>query len=128
MAKGNRGGKRSAGNTKYNGFSITDKDGNTENYIVVNGVVQSAVNSKYSNSFLQDNSFIQNAYDTLGSVEAVIARVNKVGIGKASVLSDKQVDKMNADYKKQRVKNDKNYSPRNSKRGTNRHRNFWSAM
>lgn len=36
------GGGAGGGNSKYKGFSITDAQGNTENYIVVNGKVQYA--------------------------------------------------------------------------------------
>lgn len=70
----------------------------------------------------------QVAYDKVGSVDAVIKRVNKIGKAKASVLSDKAIDKMNADYLKKRKEFSESESVRSSKKGVNRHRLYWSAM
>lgn len=68
------------------------------------------------------------AYDQTRSVDAIIKRVNKIGKAKASVLSDKAIDKMNADYLKKREEFSKSESVRSSKKGVNRHRLYWSAM
>ena len=73
-------------------------------------------------------SAAQVAYDKSGSVDAVIKRVNKIGKAKASVLSDKAIDKMNADYLKKRKEFSKSESVRSSKKGVNRHSLYWSAM
>ena len=70
----------------------------------------------------------QALYDKVGSVDAVIKRVNKIGKGKASVLSDKAIEKMNADYRKKREEFTKSESVRSSKKGVNRHRLYWSSM
>ena len=105
MAKGSRGGKRAkrASNAKYNGFSITRKDGTTSHYKVINGKVLPAVEADGIHNMLKgigSKAPAQVLYDKVGSVDAVIKRVNKIGKGKASVLSDKAIDKMNADYRK----------------------------
>ena len=131
MAKPKHGGKRAGGtdNNKYNGFSITDTNGNTKNYVVINGRVSSAEGSVYDGSFLSTNDVIQKLYDKFGNVSDIIDRINSVGKGKASAISDKTVEKMRDDYKKKREKSQKeNYNPRISKKGVNRHRNNWSAM
>ena len=64
------------------------------------------------------------------SVQAMIDRVNQVGIGKATTLSDKDVEKKRDDYKKQRAKNEKqlNNLISGNKKSVNRKRTFWSAM
>ena len=131
MAKGSRGGKRKsmASNAKYNGFSITYKDGSTSHYKVINGKVEPAVTVYGSQNMLKGiKDPIQVAYDKLGSVDAVIKQVNKIGKGKASILSDKAIDKMNDNRNKMRAEDAKHYSPRHSKKGINRHRRYWSAM
>ena len=133
MAKGSRGGKRAkrASNAKYNGFSITRKDGTTSHYKVINGKVLPAVEAARIHNMLKgvvSKDPAQVLYDKVGSVDAVIKRVNKIGKGKASVLSDKAIDKMNADYNKKREEFQKSESVRSSKRGVNRHRLYWSAM
>lgn len=133
MAKGSRGGKRAkrASNAKYNGFSITHKDGTTSHYKVINGKVLPAVEAEGIHRMLKgigSKDSAQVAYDKFGSVDAVIKRVNKIGKAKASVLSDKAIDKMNADYRKKRKEFDESESVRSSKKGVNRHRTYWSAM
>lgn len=133
MAKGSRGGKRAkrASNAKYNGFSITRKDGTTSHYKVINGKVLPAVEADGIHNMLKgviSKDPWQVAYDQTGSVDAIIKRVNKIGKGKASVLSDKAIDKMNADYRKKRKEFDESMSVRSSKKGVNRHRSYWSAM
>lgn len=133
MAKGSRGGKRAkrASNAKYNGFSITRPDGTTSYYKVINGKVLPAVEADGIHNMLKgigSKDPWQVAYDQTGSVDAIIKRVNKIGKGKASVLSDKAIDKMNADYLKKREEFSKSESVRSSKKGVNRHRLYWSAM
>lgn len=133
MAKGSRGGKRAkrASNAKYNGFSITRKDGTTSNYKVINGKVLPAVEADGIHNMLKgvgSKDPAQALYDKVGSVDAVIKRVNKIGKAKASVLSDKAIDKMNADYRKKREEFNKSESVRHSKKGVNRHRLYWNAM
>lgn len=137
MAKGNRGGKRVSGgasansNAKYNGFSITDENGVTENYIVVNGVVKYADLRRYEDIMgLGSLDTIQQAYDTFGGSQGVIDRINSVGKGKASVLSDKKVEQLQDDYKKKRAKDDKQLDDliSGNKKSVNRHRAYWSAM
>lgn len=133
MAKGSRGGKRAkrASNAKYNGFSITRKDGTTSHYKVIDGKVLPAVEAEGIHNMLKgvtSKDPAQVLYDKLGSVDAMIKQVNKIGKGKASVLSDKAIDKMNADYRKKREEFSKSESVRSSKKGVNRHRLYWSAM
>lgn len=128
-SSGIRRGK--ASNAKYNGFSVTDKNGRTSHYKVINGKVLPAVETAGIDRMLKgvgSKDPAQVLYDKLGSVDAVIKRVNKIGKGKASVLSDKAIDKMNADYRKKREEFDKSESVRHSKKGVNRHRSYWSAM
>lgn len=133
MAKGSRGGKRAkrASNAKYNGFSITRPDGTTSHYKVINGKVLPAVEADGIHNMLKgvvSKDPAQVAYDKEGSVDGIIKRVNKIGKGKASVLSDKAIDKMNADYRKKRKEFNESMSVRSSKKGVNRHRLYWSAM
>ena len=133
MAKGSRGGKRAkrASNAKYNGFSIIRKDGTTSHYKVINGKVLPAVETAGIDRMLKgvgSKDPVQVAYDKSGSVDAVIKRVNKIGKAKAQILSDKDVEKMNADYRKKREEFSKSEGVRNSKKGVNRHHRYWSAM
>lgn len=130
MAKGSRGGKRAkrASNAKYNGFSLTDKNG-TRHYKVINGKVQDAIESEgFDGLFHSKTHHLQAVYDKLGSVDAMIKQVNKIGKGKASVLSDKAIDKMYEERRKKHEEGDKHYSPRNSKKGINKHSLYWNAM
>lgn len=130
MAKGSRGGKRAkrASNAKYNGFSITRKDGTTSHYKVINGKVQDAIEGEgFDGLFRSKTHHLQPIYDKLGSVDAMIKVANKNG-AKASILSDKTIDKMYEERQKKQKEDDKHYSPRNSKKGVNRHRSYWSAM
>jgi hypothetical protein len=133
MAKGSRGGKRAkrASNAKYNGFSITDEKGNTNHYIVIGGKISFATPKNEHGTlvrYFDSNHPFQKAYDKYGNVDAIIKRVNKVGKGKASILSDKAVEKMNADYAKESANRKPDYTVRSSKKGVNRHRLYWSAM
>lgn len=125
-SSGIRRGK--ASNAKYNGFSLTDKNG-TRHYKVINGKVQDAIEGEgFDGLFHSKAHHLQPIYDKFGSVDAMIKQVNKIGKGKASVLSDKAIDKMNADYLKRRDEFQKSESVRHSKKGVNRHRSYWSAM
>lgn len=130
MAKGSRGGKRAkrASNAKYNGFSLTDKNG-TRHYKVINGKVQDAIEGEgFDGLFRSKVHHLQPIYDKLGSVDAMIKQVNKIGKGKASVLSDKAIDKMYEERRKKHEEDAKHYSPRNSKKGINKHSLYWNAM
>lgn len=133
MAKGSRGGKRAkrASNAKYNGFSITRKDGTTSHYKVINGKVLPAVEASGTRNMLKgvgSKDPWQVAYDKEGSVDGIIKRVNKIGKAKASILSDKDVEKMNSDYLKKREEFSKSLGVRNSKKGINKHSLYWNAM
>lgn len=133
MAKGSRGGKRAkrASNAKYNGFSITRKDGTTSHYKVINGKVLPAVEAIEIHNMLKgvgSKDPWQVAYDKEGSVDGIIKRVNKIGKAKASILSDKDVEKMNSDYLKKRKEFSKSLGVRNSKKGINKHSLYWNAM
>jgi len=125
-SSGIRRGK--ASNAKYNGFSLTDKNG-TRHYKVINGKVQDAIEGEgFDGLFHSKTHHLQPIYDKLGSVDAMIKQVNKIGKGKASVLSDKAIDKMYEERRKKEAEDDKHYSPRNSKKGINKHRAYWNAM
>ena len=130
---GGRGSASAAGrssNSKYNGFSVTDSDGNTQNYIVMNGIVDYADKSFLGVANMAAPTTMQSAYDTLGGVDGIIERINQNGIGRASVLTDTQVEKIMAAHKQERseakAQLDNIYS--GNKKSVNRHRNFWSAM
>lgn len=128
-SSGIRRGK--ASNAKYNGFSITDEKGNTNHYIVIGGKISMATTKNTRGSlvrYFDSNHPFQKAYDKYGNVDAIIKRVNKVGKGKASILSDKAVEKMNDDYAKELANRKTDYTVRSSKKGVNRHRSHWSAM
>lgn len=128
-SSGIRRGK--ASNAKYNGFSITDEKGNTNHYIVIGGKISMATTKNTRGSlvrYFDSNHPFQKAYDKYGNVDAIIKRVNKVGKGKASILSDKEVEKMNDDYAKELANRKTDYTVRSSKKGVNRHRLYWSAM
>lgn len=128
-SSGIRRGK--ASNAKYNGFSITDEKGNTNHYIVIGGKISMATTKNTRGSlvrYFDSNHPFQKAYDKYGNVDAIIKRVNKVGKSKASILSDKAVEKMNDDYAKELANRKTDYTVRSSKKGVNRHRSYWSAM
>ena len=128
-SSGIRRGK--ASNAKYNGFSITDEKGNTNHYIVIGGKISFATPKNARGDlvrYFDSNHPFQKAYDKYGNVDAIIKRVNKVGKGKASILSDKAVEKMNTDYAKESANRKTDYTVISSKKGVNRHRSYWSAM
>ena len=120
-----------ASNAKYNGFSITDSDGKTENYIAINGIVGYA-DGRRGNSVTGEGipEVMQNAYDSFGGVSGIIERVNSIGSGKAAVLPDSEVEKIQKSYSKARenAETEMNTAISGNKKSVNRHRNFWSAM
>lgn len=129
---GGRGASSGAGratNTKYNGFKVVSKDGKEMNLVIEHGVVGYADGHDNNNGFLgNDLEVFQKVYDKEGSAQAIIDRINKIGIGKAGKLSDKAVNDLREKRRKDREENEKNYSPRKSKKGVNRHSLYWSAM
>ena len=128
-ASSGKGGSGRASNTKYNGFKVVSKDGKEMNLVIENGVVGYADGHENPTNFLgNDLEVFQKAYDKEGSAQAVIDRINKVGIGKAGILSDKAVNDLREKRRKDREEKEKNYSPRNSKKGVNRKSAYWSAM
>ena len=101
----NGGAGSGISNAKYNGFSVTDSEGNTENYVVINGIVDYADNRKFLGvSNMQAPEVMQNAYDSFGSVNAIIDRVNQNGVGKASILPDTEVERIREIHKLSREK------------------------
>ena len=73
---------------------------------------------------------MQNAYDSFGGVAGIIERVNSIDSGKAAVLSDSEVEKIQKSYSKAREKAEAemNTAISGNKKSVNRHRNYWSAM
>lgn len=129
---GGRGASSGAGratNTKYNGFKVVSKDGKEMNLVIEHGTVRYADGHESPTKFLgNDLEVFQKVYDKEGSAQAIIDRINKIGIGKAGILSDKAVNDLREKRRKDREENEKNYSPRNSKKGVNRKSAYWSAM
>ena len=119
-------------NSKYNGFSITNPEGKTENYRVINGRVEFA-NGQASKFFGIDHvEMIQKAYDNAGSVQDLIKRINDIGKGSAKSLSDKEVERLiaerDAERKERQEEAIKEDAQRHRGKGVNRHRTYWSAM
>ena len=128
-ASSGKGGSGRASNTKYNGFKVVSKDGEEMNLVIENGVVKYADGHENPTNFLgNDLEVFQKVYDKEGSAQAIIDRINKIGIGKAGKLSDKAVNDLREKRRKDREEKEKNYSPRNSKKGVNRKSAYWSAM
>ena len=128
-ASSGKGGGGRASNTKYNGFKVVSKDGKEMNLVIEHGVVKYADEHENPTNFLgNDLEVFQKVYDKEGSAQAIIDRINKIGIGKAGKLSDKAVNDLREKRRKDREENEKNYSPRNSKKGVNRKSAYWSAM
>ena len=128
-ASSGKGGGGRASNAKYNGFKVVSKDGKEMNLVIEHGVVGYADRHENPTNFLgNDLEVFQKVYDKEGSAQAVIDRINKVGIGKAGILSDKAVNDLREKRRKDREEKEKNYSPRNSKKGVNRKSAYWSAM
>ena len=122
----------SSSSSKYNGFSITNSEGKTENYRVVNGRVEFANGQASKFLGIDHVEMIQKAYDNAGSVQGLIKRINDIGRGSARSLSDKEVqnminerDKERAERREQAIKED---VQRNRGKGVNRHRAYWSGM
>ena len=124
-------GEQVKSNAKYNGFSVTDSKGKTESFTVVNGRVRYADQRKYD-GFMGSGtqSIYQKVYDRVGSVDGIISQINKVGKGKAFIISDDDVEKMRVDYKLKREAIDKEMTMllSGNKHSVNRHRAYWSAM
>lgn len=119
-------------NSKYNRFSITNPERQTQNYRVINGRVEFA-NGQSVNFFGIDYlATMQKAYDTNGSVQALIDRVNNIGKGSARSLLDKEVERLiaerDAERKARQEEATKEDVQRNRGKGVNRHRTYWSAM
>ena len=128
-ASSGKGGGGRASNAKYNGFKVVSKDGKEMNLVIEHGVVGYADGHENPTNFLgNDLEVFQKVYDKEGSAQAVIDRINKVGIGKAGILSDKAVNDLREKRRKDREEKEKNYSPRKSKKGVNRKSAYWSAM
>ena len=124
-----KGGGGSASHTKYNGFKVVSKDGKEMNLVIEHGVVKYADGHENPTNFLgNDLEVFQKVYDKEGSTKAIIDRINKIGNAKAGILSDKAVNDLREKRRKDREENEKNYSPRNSKKGVNRKSAYWSAM
>ena len=124
-----KGGAGRASNTKYNGFKVVSKDGKEMKHGIENGVVKYADGHENPTNFLgNDLEVFQKVYDKEGSAQAIIDRINKARIGKAGILSDKAVNDLREKRRKDREEKEKNYSPRNSKKGVNRKSAYWSAM
>ena len=99
------------------------------NLVIENGIVKYADGSESPTKFLGNElEVFQNFYDREGSEQAIIDRINKVGNAKAGILSDKAVNDLRKKRRKNRKESEKNYSPRHSKKGVNRHSAYWSAM
>ena len=128
-ASSGKGGGGRASNTKYNGFKVVSKDGKEMNLVIENGVVKYADGHENPTNFLgNDLEVFQKVYDKEGSTKAIIDRINKIGNAKAGILSDKAVNDLREKSRKDREEKEKNYSPRNSKKGVNRKSAYWSAM
>ena len=87
-------------NAKYNGFSVTYDDGTTIHFTSKNGIVgfpTAGGNDMINSSQLE---VMQMALDKYGDTQTMIDKINQSGIGKAAKLSDKSVEKMQADYSK----------------------------
>ena len=119
-------------NSKYNGFSITNPEGQTENYRVINGRVEFANGQASKFLGIDHVEMIQKAYDTNGSVQALIDRINSIGKGSAKSLSDKEVERLiaerDAERKARQEEATKEDVQRNRGKGVNRHRAYWSGM
>lgn len=116
-------------NTKYHGFYVLSKDGEETNLVIENGAVKYADGSENPTSFLMNElDIFQNFYDREGSEQAIIDRINKIGIATAGILSDEAVDNLREKRRKDREEKEKHYSPRKYKKGVNRHSLYWSPM
>ena len=99
------------------------------NLVIEHGVVRYADGHENPTEFLGNElEVFQKVYDKEGSAQAIIDRINKIGIGKAGILSDKAVNDLREKRRKDKEEKEKNNSPRNSKKGVNRKSAYWSAM
>ena len=116
--------------SKYDGFSITDSNGVTRNYKIVNGEVKFADDSPSSFLGIDYVDMIQKSYEQFGSTQAIIDRINNIGNGSARKLSDKEVEKLVEERNKDREKQKKESIKQDARRkgSSNRHRAYWSAM
>lgn len=130
--KGNKSSGRNS-NEKHQGFTLTYPDGEVKNFKVVNGKVEE-VGDIYRSKSLTDiygladkNEIVQKAYDTYGGTEGLI---KKLGSSKAKILSDVDVEKIEAEEKKKYKKGLEDRSKRESRRKKvgNRKSAYWSAM
>lgn len=87
-------------NAKYNGFSVTYDDGNTIHFTSKNGMVGFPTGGGNDAIKRGQLEVMQMALDKYGDTQTVIDKINQSGIGKAVKLSDKSVEKMQADYSK----------------------------
>ncbi len=121
-----------ASNAKYHGFKIVTEDGEVLNLTVEGGTVSYADGSGRSTKFSGDRLEVyQSFYDSVGSEQALIDRINEVGLAKASILSDKSVEDLRKKRRKNREEHEKamtKLSARPTRQGVNRHRAYWSAM
>lgn len=124
-------GNRSS-SSKYNGFSITNTEGKTENYRVINGRVEFANGQASKFLGIDHVEMIQKAYDNAGSVQNLIKRINDIGKGSARSLSDKEVERLIAERDTERKARQEEATKEDTQRhrgkGVNRHRAYWSAM
>lgn len=130
--KGNKSSGRNS-NEKYQGFTLTYPNGEVENFRVVNGKVEE-VGEIYRSKSLTDiygvtdkNEMVQKAYDTYGGTDGLI---KKLGSSKAKILSDADVERIEAAEKKKYEKavEDRSKMESRRKKGGNRKSAYWSAM
>lgn len=112
-----------ASNAKHGGFSVTNEEGKTSHYIVKNDTV-------YGVNDIASDDVMTTAYQNFGGVQGIIDRINKVGKGKAGILNDSEVEKMQDDYRKARKEADKQLDTliSGNKHSVNRHSAYWSQM
>ena len=130
--KGNKSSGRNS-NKKYQGFTLTYPDGEVKNFRVVNGKVEEVEDIYRSKGVAEifgladKNEMVQKAYDTYGGTEGLI---KKLGSSKAKILSDADVEKIEAEAKKNYEKGLKDREKMESRRKKvgNRKSAYWSAM
>ena len=128
-ASSGKGGGDRASNAEYNGVKVVSKYGKDMHLVIEHGDVGYADRHENPTNFLGNElEVFQKVYDKEGSAQAIIDRINKIGNAKAGILSDKAVNDLREKRRKDREEKEKNYSPRNSKKGVNRKSAYWSAM
>lgn len=137
MAKGARGGKRSAvdssdaGGSLNNGFNgqehavtVEFGDGQTLTYRIKGTQMYRENSGSNMMLFGGDNT----TYDVpVNQAEILMNNARKNGY-KATLLNPKELKKRDDDIAKKRKDFDENFPPRRTKKGINRHRAYWSAM